>query len=87
VPHHDKPGVPKELLHEVNNQFEIIVGAAEVLSRQFSDPSIKNCCEQSQSAVFRASTLLKAHFQQAISIEPSSDDVSEAGSAVVLDRA
>jgi hypothetical protein len=85
VPHHDKPGVPKELLHGVNNQFEIIVGAAEVLGRQSSDLSTKNSCEQIQSAVFRASKLLKTHFREAVSSQLASHQVSEAVSPVVLD--
>jgi nitrogen-specific signal transduction histidine kinase len=87
VPHHDKPGVSKELLHEVNNQFEIIVGAAELLSGKSPDPSIKNYCEQIQSAVFRTSKLLKDHFQGAMAIEPSGDGIPETGSPVVLDQA
>jgi nitrogen-specific signal transduction histidine kinase len=85
VPHHDKPGVPKELLHEVNNQFEIIVGAAECLSRQSSDPSTKHSCEQIQSAVFRTSKLLKTYFQEAVSSQAASHEVSETVSPVVLD--
>jgi hypothetical protein len=66
VPYHDKPG-PKELLHEVDNQLEIVIGAAELLSRQSSDPSTKECCSQIQSAVFRTSKLLKTHFKGATS--------------------
>lgn len=84
--HHDKPGVSKELLHEVNNQLEIVVGAAELLSRQSSDPSTKECCEQIQSAVFRTSKLLKTYFKGVTPIQPAPDAVSGANSPVVADR-
>ena len=86
VPHHDKPG-PKELLHEVDNQLEIVIGAAELLSRQSSDPSTKECCSQIQSAVFRTSKLLKTHFKGATSFQPAPNAVNESGSPAVLDRA
>jgi hypothetical protein len=85
VPHHEQPGVPKELLNQVNNQLEMIVRAAEV-SRNSSDLSTKNCCEQIQSAVFRASKLLKAHFQETVSSQPASHEGGEAVSPVLLDR-
>jgi hypothetical protein len=29
MPHYGKSGLPNELLHEVNNQFEIVVSTAE----------------------------------------------------------
>jgi nitrogen-specific signal transduction histidine kinase len=87
VQHDRQPEVPKELLHEVNNQLEIIVGAAELLSRQSSDPSIKSYCEQIQSAVFRASKLLKTHFQAPKSIQPAPNAASQADSPIVFDRA
>lgn len=86
MPDYDKPGVPKELLHEVNNQLEIVVDAAELLSRQSSDPSTKKCCEQIQSAVFKTSKLLKTHFQEAMSIQPAPNAASQADSPVVFDR-
>lgn len=84
MPHHDKPGILKELLHEVNNQFEIIVGSAELLSGQCSDLSVKSYCEQIQSAAFRASKLLKAHFKEALSSQGATYDVSEAVAPVLL---
>jgi nitrogen-specific signal transduction histidine kinase len=87
VPDYDNPQVPKELLHEVNNQLEIVIGAAELLSRQYSDPSTKECCSQIQSAVFRTSKLLKMHFMEAISIQPAPNVVKESDSPAVLDRA
>jgi nitrogen-specific signal transduction histidine kinase len=87
VPDYDNSRVPKELLHEINNQLEIVIGAAELLSRQSSDPSTKECCSQIQSAVFRTSKLLKMHFKGATSIQPAPNAVNESGSAAVLDRA
>jgi nitrogen-specific signal transduction histidine kinase len=86
MPHHDKPRLSKELLHEVNNQLEIIVGAADLLSRQSSDPSTKECCAQIQSAVFRTSKLLKAYFKGATPIQPAPDAVNGANLPVVADR-
>jgi nitrogen-specific signal transduction histidine kinase len=87
VQHDDQPEVPKDLLHEVNNQLEIIVGAAELLSRQSSDSSMKSYCEQIQSAVFRASKLLKTHFREPISIQPAPNAATQADPPVVFDRA
>jgi nitrogen-specific signal transduction histidine kinase len=87
VPDYDNPQVPKELLHEVNNQLEIVVGAAELLSRQSSDPSTKECCAQIHSAVFRTAKLLKTHFKGATSFQPAPNAVNESGSPAVLDRA
>ena len=77
VPPHDKSEGPEELLHDVNNQLEIVVGAAELLSRQYSDPSTKECCAQIQSAVFRTSKLLKTHFKEAVSSQPAPNAVNE----------
>jgi nitrogen-specific signal transduction histidine kinase len=78
--------VPKELLHEVNNQLEIAVGAAELLSQQYSDPSTKERCAQIQSAVLRTSKLLKTYFNGATSIQPAPTTVSEANIPVGADR-
>jgi nitrogen-specific signal transduction histidine kinase len=86
VPVYDNFQVPKELLHEVNNQLEIVIGAAELLSRQYSDPSTNECCAQIQSAVFRTSKLLKTHFK-GTSFQPAQNAVNESGSPAVLDRA
>jgi hypothetical protein len=77
VPHHDDPGIPKDLLHEVNNQLEIVVGAAKLLSQQSSDTFVRNYCEQIQSAVFTTSNFLKTHFKQPISIQPARDTVNK----------
>jgi hypothetical protein len=49
VLHSGKPEFPKELLHEVNNQLEIVMAAAELLSLQYSEPAAKECCAQIQS--------------------------------------
>jgi nitrogen-specific signal transduction histidine kinase len=87
VPQHDEPGVPKELFHEVNNQLEIVVGAAELLSRQSSDTSVRNYCEQIQSAVFRMSKLLKMHFNQPLTVQPGRDAVEKRNLSPVVDRA
>jgi nitrogen-specific signal transduction histidine kinase len=86
VPDYDNSQVPKELLHEVNNQLEIVIGAAELLSRQYSDPSTKECCSQIQSAVFRTSKLLKMHFKGATSIQAAQTAVAEADIPVGVDR-
>jgi nitrogen-specific signal transduction histidine kinase len=86
VPHHTKSGLSKELLHEVNNQLEIVMFAAELLSQHCLDPSTKERCEQIQSAVFRTSNLLKTYFKGAIPIQPAPDAVSGANSPVVADR-
>jgi nitrogen-specific signal transduction histidine kinase len=86
VPEHDEPGVPKELFHEVNNQLEIVVGAAELLSRQSSDTVVRNYCEQIQSAVFRTSNLLKTHFKQPLTVQPAGDVVNKPDLSAVVDR-
>lgn len=86
VPHHDKSVQSKELLHRVNNQLEIVMCAAELLSRQRSDPSTKECCEQIQSAVLRTSKLLKAYFNGGTPIQPAPDAVSGANLPVIADR-
>lgn len=86
VPRHDDPGIPKDLLPEVNNQLEIVVGAAEFLSQQSSDTSIRNYCEQIQSAVFRTSNLLKTHFKQPITVQPAGDIVKKPDLSAVVDR-
>jgi hypothetical protein len=39
----------KELLHESNNQLEIVMAAAELLSRQYFERATKECCAQIQS--------------------------------------
>jgi nitrogen-specific signal transduction histidine kinase len=87
VPHHDDPGIPKDLLHEVNNQLEIVVDAAELLSQQSSDTSVRNYCEQIQSAVFRTSKLLKMHFNQPLTVQPGRDAVNKPNLSAVVDRA
>ena len=86
VPDYDKPKGPKELLHEVNNQFEIVVSVSELLSLKYSDPSTKECCAQIQSAVFRASKLLKTYFNGATSLQPAPGTVSESNIPIVADR-
>jgi hypothetical protein len=63
VLHSGKPEFPKELLYEVNNQLEIVMAAAEVLSLQYSDSATKECCAQTQSSIVRTSKILKAHFK------------------------
>jgi nitrogen-specific signal transduction histidine kinase len=87
VPHHDDPGIPKDLLHEVNDQLEIVVGAAELLSQKSSDPSVTNYCEQIQSAVFRTSKLLKMHFNQPLTVQPGRDAVNQPNLSAIVDRA
>jgi hypothetical protein len=63
VPHRGKPEFPMELLHEGNNQLEIVMIAAELLSRQYSDPATKECCAQTQLSIVRTSKIPKAHFK------------------------
>jgi nitrogen-specific signal transduction histidine kinase len=87
VPHHDDPRLPKDLLHEVNNQLEIVVGAAELVSQKSSDTSVRNYCEQIQSAVLRTSKLLKMHFNQPITVQPGRDAVNKPNLPAVVDRA
>jgi hypothetical protein len=45
VPQYEQPGVSKELFHETNNQLEIVVGAAEFLSRRSSDTYVQPASE------------------------------------------
>jgi nitrogen-specific signal transduction histidine kinase len=87
VPYHDDPGIPKDLLHEVNNPLEIVVGAAELLSQKSFDTSVTNYCEQIQSAVFRTSKLLEMHFNQPLTARPGRDAVNEPNLSTVVDRA
>jgi nitrogen-specific signal transduction histidine kinase len=87
VAHHNETGLPKDLLHEVNNQLEIVVGAAELVSQKSSDTSVRNYCEQIQSAVFRMSKLLKMHFNQPLTVQPGRDAVNEPNLSTVVDRA
>jgi hypothetical protein len=86
VPHRGKPEFPKELLHEGNNQLEIVMIAAELLSRQYSDPATKECCAQTQSSIVRTSKILKAHFKGATPFQPAPSAAAETDMAVVVDR-
>jgi hypothetical protein len=87
VPDDDKPGLSKELLHEVNNQRGIVVNAAEFLSLQYSDPWTKEYGAQIQAAVFKTFKLLKTHFQEAIRLQPAPNAVHESDMPVAVDRA
>jgi light-regulated signal transduction histidine kinase (bacteriophytochrome) len=85
VPHHDKP-LSKELLHEVNNQLEIVVSAAELLSRQHSDPEISEFCAQIQTAAFKTSKILKTYFIGVTPFQPA-PNAAKADVPVVVERA
>lgn len=71
--HSGKPEFPNELLHEVNNQLEIVMAAAELLSLQYSEPATKACCAQIQSGT--------------TSIQPALGAVSQADTPAVIGRA
>jgi 2-keto-4-pentenoate hydratase len=86
VLHRDKPEAPRELLHEINNQVEIVMFAAEVLGRQCSDPSSKECCAQIQTAIFRTSKILKTYFKVAIPLQPAPSAAAEVDMPVAVDR-
>lgn len=73
-----------ELLLQVNNQRQIVLGAVELIRRQSSDPSTKKFLE---SAVFKTSKLLNTHFQEAISIQPAPNAAIQTDSPVISDGA
>jgi hypothetical protein len=87
VPQSYKPRIPKELLHEVNNQLEIVMIAAELLSRQCPHPSTKESFTQIQTAIFRTSKILKTYFKGAIPFQPVPGAVHESDMPVAVDRA
>ena len=61
----------KDLLHTVNNQFEIITSAAQLLNLRSTDPSTKNLCSQICSAALNTSAILTPYFMERISQEDS----------------
>jgi light-regulated signal transduction histidine kinase (bacteriophytochrome) len=86
VLHSGKPEFPKELLHEVNNQLEIVMAAAELLSLQYSESATKECCAQTQSSIVRTSKIPKTHFKGATPFQPAPSAAAEADMPVVVDR-
>lgn len=57
---------PKDLLHHINNQLEIIVSAAALVNLRSTDLQTGERCAEIRSAVFRASALLNAYFKEPI---------------------
>jgi hypothetical protein len=87
VQDHAKPQGSIELLHEVDNQRQIVLGAVEFIRRQSSDRSTKTFREEIRSAVFKTPKLLKTHFQEAIRLQPVPNAVHESDMPVAVDRA
>jgi hypothetical protein len=53
---------PEDVLHHINNQLEIVVSAAQLLTRTSDREMTKECCAQIHSAAFTASAVLKRYF-------------------------
>ena len=62
---------PEDLLHEVNNQFEIVTSAAALLNLRNTDPHLKELASTVQTAIFNVSAILNAHFKDVIANQSS----------------
>lgn len=59
----------KDLLHDVNNELEIIIGAAKTMSYQTEDVSSRERCALIESAVYKISARLNSYFKTLIAAE------------------
>jgi hypothetical protein len=56
----------QDLFHEVNNQLQIIVDAADTLSNQVEDPRSKERCTLIRTAATKISGSLHTYFKEPI---------------------
>lgn len=59
----------KNVLHDVNNQLEIIIGAAKTIGSQTEEVNLRERCALIESAVYKISASLNAYFKPLIAAE------------------
>lgn len=59
----------EDVLHDVNNQLEIIIGSAKTMSRQSEDVRSKEGCALIESAAYKISARLNSYFKTLIASE------------------
>lgn len=66
----------EDVLHDVNNQLEIVIGAARIISSQSEDKGSKERCFLIESAVYQISASLNSYFKALIAAEMERGEVS-----------
>lgn len=66
----------EDVLHDVNNQLEIVIGAARTIDRQTEHIRSKECCSLIESAVYKISACLNSYFKALIAAEMERGKVS-----------
>lgn len=59
----------KDVLHEVNNQLEIVIGTTRSISTQSEDERSRECRALIESAVYKMSAQLNSYFKTLIAAE------------------
>jgi hypothetical protein len=67
---------PKDLLHNVNNQFEVMLSATKLLHLRSPDAHTAELCSHIRLAVSNASSMLNAYMKERIATCPSGSDLA-----------